>query len=632
MLAKIIPLRRLPKAMHLFDYTVPQNLCSKIRPGQLITIPFRSEEIFGLVYNLEEQPRPTTLKDIKDIVFAEPLVSAKYLNFITIVSSLYGVALATLAKIGLPPPQKRKLKSINLTALTDLVEETNSNHPQIYHLYHNDTEHKNFLLNYVSRRSVIIVPEIRHIDEVFNLLPKNLQKKTVTWHSQLSEKDQFSHWFFIRNAEKQILIGTRGTLLLPLTNFQNVIIDYEHNQNHKHWDQAPRFHAKDVAGLRAKLSGFQHIEMSFSPSCSSYYFVSKQIWQAEQFNFPKNLETDHFGKSQPRLINITREPKNFSPISQIVEDAIVKFASKKKDIVLIINRRGFATAIVCQDCGRQETCPNCQLPFAFELKTNILICHYCKTNKTLPLICAACASSLIQFQGIGAELVEKYVRKIINPNSDYQIIRIESNHEVSTFMTRASRNYPIIIIGTAAALPHVDWQKTGLITLLDLDRQLAFPEFTATEEVWHLIQEIQFHKEKNCDLYIETRRSNHFLFRSLLEPDRFYRSELNYRGRAKYPPYVYLSRYFYGHSNQKIALEETTRVLGTLKIALTESKKYSTLQGPIETHPRYFRKKFWYAFVVKTPLKIWQEEITFINNLLPENWKIDPNPISILSP
>ena len=372
MIAKIIPLRRLPKAMYLFDYVVPKNLCPEIKLGQLVMIPFRTREFFGLVYSLEEKPEPSTYKEVKIIVFPEPLVTSTYLDFITITSSLYGVSLATLAKMGLPPLQIRKLKSMNLTALPEFTVRPRANNPIIYNLYSNDREHKNFLLNYIKQPSVIIVPEIHHINGVFNLLPKKFQDQSIIWHSQLSEKDQFKRWFSIRNREKKIIIGTRGTLLLPLTDWQNIIIDYEHNRNHKHWDQAPRFQTKDVAGLYAQLYGFKHIEMSFSPSCSSYYFVSKKIWQSEQFNFKKKTETDRFEKSQPRLINITREPKNFSPISAIVEDAIAKFASKKKDIVLIINRRGFATSIICQDCGRQEICPSCQLPLGFESKTNNL--------------------------------------------------------------------------------------------------------------------------------------------------------------------------------------------------------------------------------------------------------------------
>jgi primosomal protein N' len=191
---------------------------------------------------------------------------------------------------------------------------------------------------------------------------------------------------------------------------------------------------------------------------------------------------------------------------------------------------------------------------------------------------------------------------------------------------------PRIIIGTEMAFQHVRWDKTELVTFLDIDKQLALPEFLAAEHVWHLIQEAVYLQNEASIFYIQTFNPRHLVLKSLVEPDRFYRTDLNLRRSLGYPPYQYLVRYFFGHPNQFVAKRQAEQLEWRLKEELTKAKKQIILSSHIEMHPRFYRKKFWYMLLAKLPTKDWEDNLSWLNQYIPGSWKIDPNPISILSP
>lgn len=617
---KVIPIQRLPKHLSEFDYSVPAELEAKIKPGQLVTIPFRKSEIFGLVLKHESSsPIDTNIKSITSIVNEEPFLNESQIQFLQTISQWYEVSLATLLKMSLLPLQKNKLKKINLSRNTYHITRTKLPKPH-YFFYHDQIQHKKHLLSNIKGQALILVPEIHLIDEVRQLLPIKLQKQTVVWHSELSQKQKFSRWLEIRNQEKNIIIGTRGAVFLPFQNLQSIIIDYEHEENHKHWDQAPRFHAKDVAKLLAKTYGAKLNLMSYSPSCESYFHIHKNNYQQKQA--PPIYKGRLGGVT---LVDIQTEHRagNYSIFSGQAEEAII---DSKNDVFLFLNRLGFATSISCESCGHMDKCNKCGSPLVYHEKTQTLHCHYCHTEKNLALTCPKCSGTMTKLKGKGIQFVEKEVERMFDKTKE--IIRIDSDRKEDLPYSKKPR----IIIGTEMAFHYIKWDKTDTIIFLDIDRQLQIPEFKTEEHVWHLIQEVNFRKKAKAQFLIQTFNPKHLIFRSLDEPDRFYRTDLNYRRSLGYPPYNYLVRYFYGHGDIRVARKESDRLYSTFKQALTKAQKKAIITGPIEMHPRYYRRKFWYNILVKLDAKTWQEDLIFLNSFVPQSWRVDPRPISILSP
>lgn len=621
MIAHILPVKRLPKHCQAFDYTVPAELTSSIVSGQLVTIPFRRSIVFGVVVSVASVDADTShLKPISSIVHTMPLLSDTHLSLIDTVSHWYGIAPATAAKMLLPPLQKRKLAKITLAPFEAKRKNTARPQSHFFH-YTNPIEHQTFLTKSIHGNTLILVPEVNLIDEVMGLLPASLQSKTMTFHSALSQKELFERWFSIRNNEYHIVIGTRGSVFLPFMKLDTILVDYEHDENHKHWDQAPRFHAKDVSYLLNDLYGATVYLGSFTPSIESYFHAHKKNYIEDTNSQPLKPITE------VTIVDMRdeRRAKNFNLFAETVNKAIHETAG---DIFLFINRKGFATSIGCNDCGFKETCPTCKLPLIYHDQDKTLRCHYCGTQKKLLTRCPTCSSPMVELRGAGTELIETYVRDGMSNRPEYGVTRIDGDQTHLTFPPTSRR----IIVGTEMALHYIRWEQTTLIVFLDIDKQLALPEFRSGDHVWHRIQEVLYRKNPAATFFIQTFHPASLVLRSLKEPDRFYRTELNSRQALGYPPYQYLVRYMYAGPTFADTATEANKLFARLSQKLTTEQKSIILHRPIEMHPHYYRGAYWLVILARLPPLTWQQDITFLNTELSDGWKIDPNPISLLSP
>ncbi len=635
MFARVIPIRRLPRNLASFDYLIPTELEDILTIGQMVCIPFQSSEQFGIVEKIENNTTNKKLKTISKLVHAVPFLSVQNIKLLKQLSDIYGVSPGTIYKMALLPLQKQKLKTIDLIPLPKKKKTTRL--IPTYRWYQTQEEQKNTYKN-IQKNTLILVASVHAIEEIKKLLPKKMQKNIVTWHSTLSTKEQFAHWLAIRNQEKTIIIGTRGSVLIPFPELKYIIIEYEHDEQHKHWDQAPRFDVRDIAPQLAIVHGAKLIYQSYSPHVDRYFALSKKIMKLENI---KDTQTDKRGnplfsfslsknqKNPIKLISLSDERRsgNFDSIAEKVKDAILE---TNQDIFLYINRRGYASSISCKECTFVATCTHCQLPLVYHSEDKTLKCHYCHTSQDMFLSCPHCHAPIIQLHGMGTEQITSLIKKLIGQKQNIDIIRIDSGVDIIS-TTETSKQQ--IIIGTQMAFPFIQWKKTGLIIFLDIDHELNIPEYRADETVWHIIQTTEFLRRQESQFMIQTYNLNHLIFKSLYESDRFYRTDLNHRKGLGYPPYAYLVRYFYGHPNQIIAKQEAENVFKLLKNTLTQQKKDDTLIPPIEMQPRYYRKRYWYMILVKLPISTnLFEEITKLNHLIPQTWKIDPNPINILSP
>ena len=623
MIAQVIPAKRLPKQLHVFDYTVPKELQQDIRVGQLISIPIRKSTSHGLVLSLsKETTLPSHLaekvKPIDAITHHTPLLSTQQIILLDHIAKRYGVSAGTIAKMMLPPLQKRKLKKVEVNPLPTNTKKSPTTKPT-YHHYHNQREHQQSLSQSIAGKTLIIVPEAMRVEHVYNLLTKEQQATTILWHSELSQKDQFTNWFAIRNQEPTIIIGTRSSVFLPFVSLDTIIIDYEHSDHHKHFDPAPRFHSKDIAHLLATMHGATMHLMSHTPSAESYYAVHKQhylgtiLWEQNQ--------------PLPTTINMKdeRRGRNFSILSDKLEQAIQETTG---DIFLFMNKKGYATTLRCSSCDWIATCTHCQNSLVFRKSTKTLHCHYCKLSQPLIASCQVCTSPMTKLQGKGLDFLTEKIEKLLeHKNDSVDIIQIDSDHPF-----RESQKNQRIIIGTQAAFPHIRWGHTSLIGFIGIDGQLAIPEFLAQEHLWHKIAEVQYYRSTDSQFLIQTFEPNHLIFRSQSEPDRFYRTDLNARRSLGYPPYSTLVRYIYGHPDKSETQKHANALYQLLENKLTTQQKNSIITAPIDMHPNFFRRLHWTAIIVRLPTEHREKQLVWLNQFVPPRWKIDPNPSSLLSP
>ncbi len=599
--ASLIPLIRLPRSTGEFSYLIPDGV--NVRIGQIVSATFRGRPLLGLVSAVsDEAPVGIKLKPLTGIVTEQPIVDAMQIQLWSTIAKRYGVHTGVVARMGLPPLKKTKLAKAKIAELPTIKSAQST--PISGHWHNNTVEWQKYITELTVEKTIVIFPEQYQLNQLRTCLSPDLLTKTVVWDSQLSEKDQFTNWLKIRNGEFRLILGTRSAIFLPLLGtVKNIVLDFESDTNHKHWDQQPRFHTRDVVEWLRELSNVTVHYSGPSPSVEA----------AGQLVLPT------LPALNATVVHFTTEAGNTGLLARPLVEKIKEIAaSKAGDIVCILNRRGLATTIVCRDCGFVAECTNCHLPYMYEGTKKKLVCRLCNQIGPQLTSCPKCKSPLLALRGGGTERVAEELRVLLAGNG-YTIHAIDKESD-----TLPDPTGPRCLIGTDALVSQLDFARVAVAAVLDTDAALARPEFTATSNAWHRLVDVRFWLPAQADLYVQTRKPDHAFYQSLANPTQFYRTELTNRQALGYPPYTYLTRFLCGAENEKAALDKAQ----TLKNKLTNEPKNRIVQGPIPLVPMVARGQYWAAVLARFETPPWAALEHAIDQATPDTI-IDPNPISL---
>lgn len=608
--ATILPLKRLPRGLALFDYTVPDELQDKLKTGQLVRVPLRSSEIFGLVVEEKKKKDTSGLKELVAIVQDEPLVSEQYLDTVQAIAAGHGVAPSTIALLGLLPLQKRKVTKMELAPLPKEKKKSGT----ITATHYSSFDERDTLIQSLTQGvTLVLTPEARAIEKI---LEQTKKQRVATWYSEMTTKEKFATWVGIRNGEFDLIVGTRGACLLPIPNLQTVIIDQEHHEQHKHWDQSPRFDARDVMRHRQQDDGFDLHLLDWSSSFSLYFETQKEriLGRAPA---PKKIPA--------AIVNLQNEYRggNRTTISDPLFAAI---KTSTKDIFLLVNRKGFSASTLCLTCGHSPTCPSCTLPLVHYKERGRFVCNHCHTSEPYRPLCPTCHTEMKPVGGAGTERVATDLIKRTDALSE--VIHVVDGDHTPSFSSSSARR---IIIGTTAALPHIRWDKTDLVACIDPDTILGIPDYTSQERLFHTIYALSFF-DSTATLFIQTTKPDHLFYRSLQEPERLYRTDLRSRKALDYPPYGRVIRYTVGKQQADESMREATQIHRYLTTKLTQAGISATVSSPYRCHPSWHRGRHWSGILVKVAATTSYHDIAEIHSHIPKHWHIDITPQSILAP
>lgn len=612
MIAKVAPIRRMPKKISELDYLIPDELEGKVELGSLVMIPFRNLSIFGIVtkLNSEKSEIKGKLKSIESLVWETPAFTTHQLNFLREVSDFYSTPLGFVLQSSLPALKKTKIKKVTLNT-SQAKEGISRKKPQLK-LYTNSVQRKELFEALISEgQTLIIVPEVRAIANTLSLLPTG----AVAISSELTEKELFDIWVKIRTGEIKTVVGTRRALFMPWCDLRTVVVDDESNPNHKSWDMAPRIHARETALMLAHAHGAQCILTGHTPSVESWYFAGAGVYQNEQQLSPLHTNTDITDMRDER------RGRNYSFMSLELDDAIKE--TNGGDIFLFINRKGSSAYVGCRDCGFIAKCQKCSRGLVYHENTATLECHFCKINSKMFLSCPNCHGTNVAMYGTGTQLAENDLKKSY-PNK--KIIRIDSDTVDIYNHTAESK----IIIGTQIAWDKIDWTKLKLMAFLDADSSLFIPEYKMTENLWWQLRDAQYKLPKDGRLIIQTSHTEHRVISTLYDPAKYYEEELNERKQFAYPPFNYVVRLYNGEKNQVLAKQTADNMHVSLK-SLTKDRTDIIISDPLPFSPIYFNGQYWYSIVVKAKFDKYKQITKLLAENLPENWKFDPNPNNLLS-
>ena len=392
------------------------------------------------------------------------------------------------------------------------------------------------------RTAIILLPEIALASQVAQRFRERFGSDMIaTLHSRLRKSERLSEWLRIRRGEAKIVIGARTSVFAPIDNIGVIVIDEEHESTYKS-DHNPKYETVDVAFKRASLSDAVLILGSATPGVTSYFRAKSGIYELIEMK-------ERIGESEmPKLeiVDMRKEAAagNTSVISRELARRIDRTLSRKEQVILFLNRRGFSTRILCPDCGFVMTCPDCGISLTYHKSVNAAVCHYCGRKFPVPQTCPDCGSRFIRYAGTGTEKVEEEVRRIW-PEAGvdrFDIDTASSADDPVKVINDFQKGRTDILVGTQLLAKGLDFRNVGLVGIINADVSLNIPDYRSSERTYQLITQVAGRAGRaggESSVLIQTYEPDSDVIREAAAGDyeSFYESELLHRSVMNYPPY-----------------------------------------------------------------------------------------------
>lgn len=630
MIAQIIPVTRLPSNLGVFDYLVPKEYAKKIKIGQLIKINFRGKKINGLVIRLKEKSEinPAKLKFISYIYDFSPYLTDKQLDLIDWLADYYYISPALAAKLMIldisknyKEEIKEKLKKTKtkIPALFKIKNDLDliiKSKDKEYLYWYDQIETKinlylNLIKNFSAKQILILFSDNDSLEYVANQL-KEYSIDYITISSNLPKNNLFQAWQKIKTGRAKIILGTRLAIFFPFSDLSYLIIDEENSPHYKQWEMNPRYDAKIIAKQIVKLNKAKLILISSFPSVDSYH-------QAKEKKI--KLIKNHGNKTGIEIVDMLKQIKesNFSIISNPLIERIEQSLKQKKQIVLILNRKGYASFTVCQDCGFIARCPECAATLS--LTHNYLKCPNCNFRQDNLLFCPTCQNPEIKSVGSGTQKIESEIKKIF-PKS--KIARLDSDINQKHYREIKKlyqQNEIDILIGTKMVLKSWLKKNLGLISFINIDTDLFLPQYQATENMFQLIANALTLIEDNDLLLLQTYHSENQNIKILGGKDweKIHEKEITGRQVLNYPPFGTIIKLIYQAKNKELVRKKAEIFHKILK------EKYSAEQVFISEIKKI--RQHYQQFIIIKSKKI---NFRLAKDDMPSNWLIDLNPSELI--
>jgi primosomal protein N' (replication factor Y) len=341
----------------------------------------------------------------------------------------------------------------------------------------------------MGKGALVLVPEIALTPQLTTRYRRRFGDALAVWHSALSARERFEQWQMLRKGAVQVAIGVRSAVFAPVENLGVIIVDEEHDSSFKQ-ETGFRYHARDLALLRASRQGAVAVLGSATPSLES-------LENAARGKLTK-LSMEYRATSQrlPEIQIIDRTqhrsgPNNQTVVSKPLFDAIEETLTKKEQTILFLNRRGFASALLCTDCGTLIRCDDCAVSLTFHKRPPKLICHYCGRVRPIPSACPSCASRAVEAVGTGTQKVEDILAELF-PNA--KIARLDRDTggggRAEAVLTRLRNQEIDILVGTQMVTKGHDFPHVTLVGVLNADVGLHMPDFRASERTFQLLTQV----------------------------------------------------------------------------------------------------------------------------------------------
>lgn len=403
------------------------------------------------------------------------------------------------------------------------------------------------------RTAIVLVPEISLTPQTVGRFKAVFGDRVAVLHSALSDGERYDEWRSLRRGEKRIVVGARSAIFAPLPDLGAIVVDEEHEGSYKQ-GEVPRYHAREVAVVRAGLEGAVCVLGSATPSLES--------WSNARSGKYTLLELPERVGGQPlppiHVVDLREErkaekdrqgPRHAAAgiLSRRLVEAVEARARAGEQTILLLNRRGYASFVQCRDCGTVWHCPHCNVSLTYHRGRSRITCHYCLHEERMPERCSACGSRDISFRGIGTEQVEQAV---VESFPQARVARMDvdttsgkwGHHKI---LGRVERGEVDILLGTQMIAKGLDFPNVTLVGVINADVGINLPDFRASERTFQLLTQVAGRAGRGSrggEVIVQTSLPDHYVISCARHHDflRFAERELEVRASPSYPPHTRL--------------------------------------------------------------------------------------------
>ncbi|MFC4993277.1 replication restart helicase PriA [Rubritalea tangerina] len=396
------------------------------------------------------------------------------------------------------------------------------------------------------KSALVLIPEISLTPQTvqrFKSRFASLQDQVAVLHSHLSQGERFDEWHRIRNGEARIVIGARSAIFAPLTNLGIIIVDEEHENTYKQ-ETAPRYHGRDIAVLRAHFEKATVVLGSATPSLESFQNTQSGKYELIRLTQRADSQAMPIMRVLDMRIEAQKQKGRVAILSDRLRVSMEKKLKQGEQIILFLNRRGFARSLQCPPCGHVCECQHCAIPLTYHRTEERLICHMCGYQALPPKKCPSCGDEAIRLQGFGTQKVEEVIQKVF-PQA--RMARIDADtmrrkNALRDTLNKFKAHKIDIIIGTQMIAKGLHFPNVTLVGILNADLGLHVPDFRAGERTFQLLTQVAGRAgrgELEGEVIVQTftPHSPSIQFARHHDFDGYAEQELQFRNQFVYPPF-----------------------------------------------------------------------------------------------
>lgn len=414
------------------------------------------------------------------------------------------------------------------------------------------------------RQAIVLVPEIALTPQVLGRFAARFQDRVTVLHSALSLGERFDQWCKIYEGCVDVVVGARSAVFAPLPRLGLIVLDEEHERTYKQEEGSIRYHTREVAIKRCELVGGQVVLGSATPAVESYHQALKGEYVLAEL--PERVEKRPLPAIEVVDMREEFSEGNRSMFSRRLRDELAALAGTDRQAIILLNRRGFSSFVLCRECGEVLGCPNCQVSLTYHKGVNRLKCHYCLHQEPLPERCPRCASPYLRQFGVGTEQLEEALNKefpaLRTVRLDADTTKRKGAH--ASILRQFAQGQAQVLIGTQMVAKGLDFPRVTLVGVLAADLSLRFPDIRSSERTFQLLTQVAGRSGRGDlpgTVIIQAYDPHHFAVEAARSHDYlgFYRREIGFRRALGYPPFRCLTRILC--SGPKKEAEEACRAI-----------------------------------------------------------------------